>query len=140
MKVHSSAPATGQCGSGVLFMALDTGRFLFVKRSPDSYSPNTWCCPGGGVEDYETIEQAARREVSEEIGYSEPYDLVHIHRDVLPNGYVFHNHMAAVDHEFEPMLNHEHTDFRWSNTLPENLHPGLERSIEAWQGRQGVDS
>ncbi len=138
MKIKSSAPVAGRCGAGVLFMAADTLRFLLLKRSAHCDTPNTWCCPGGGVEDNETIDQAVRRECQEETGFAGDYQLEHMHRDVN-EGYTFHNHLAVVPSEFTPVLNDEHSDFQWCDSLPADMHPRLELSLNAWQGRQGVE-
>lgn len=122
-------------GAGVLFCARDTKRMLFVLRSPTCESPNTWCCLGGGVEPGETIEQGVRREVMEEGGYSGPYELVKM--DVDDQGdFTYHNHFAWVDHEFVPVLNNEHTEYKWSSTLPKPMHPGLLRSLLAYKENQ----
>ncbi len=44
-------------------------KFLIVKRSEtDDFLPNCWEFPGGGVEDGETISEALKREIKEEIG------------------------------------------------------------------------
>jgi 8-oxo-dGTP pyrophosphatase MutT (NUDIX family) len=120
-------------GAGVLFIDPETKRCLWIKRSENGDFPGYWCCPGGGVEDHETIDQAVRREVQEECGYSEPYDLHHLSRIEQP-GFVYHNHIAAVP-EFEPTLNDEHTEFVWSNTMPEPIHPGLKQAIEEYTAR-----
>ena len=119
-------------GAGVLFCARDTGRVLFVLRSPNCESPNTWAGLGGGVEQGETIEQGVRREVQEEGGFSDPYDLIHMHSDDQ-GGFVFHNHFAWVPTEFDPVLNNEHTEHRWCDEMPQPIHPGLLRSILAYQ-------
>lgn len=126
-------------GAGVLFYAADTGRMLFLQRSAEGDCAGTWCGPGGGVEDYETIDQAVRRETQEEVGYDGQYDLIHLHRDVHPDGYTFHNHMAVVPTEFEPRLNGEHTAYVWADEMPEPIHPGLGRSIEQWNQRQAKE-
>jgi len=126
--------------AGALFYAKDTGRFLFVKRSDRGDCAGTWGVPGGGVEDFETIEEAVRREADEEVGYNEPYDLIHMHRDVQPDGFTFHNHMAVVPNEFEPRLNDEHTAYVWSEEMPEPMHPRLALSIDAWSQRNRQDN
>jgi len=138
MKVNSSSNEAGLCGAGVLFMALDTNRFLFIKRSDTGDNAGCWCCPGGGVDDHETIEEGARREVAEEVGFTGDYRLHQLDRN-LRDGYTFHNHIATVPTEFTPVLNHEHTDYVWTKEIPENLHPGLAQSLDAWQGRQGIE-
>ena len=44
-------------------------KFLIVKRSEtDDFLPNCWEFPGGSVEDGETISEALKREIKEEIG------------------------------------------------------------------------
>lgn len=123
-------------GAGCLFFARNTGRFLFVKRSSTGDCAGTWCTGGGGIEDWETIDEAVRRENQEELGYEGPYELIHMHRDSKP-GFVFHNHMAVIEDEFEPVLNEEHTAYKWceADDLPEPMHPGLANAISEWTKR-----
>jgi 8-oxo-dGTP pyrophosphatase MutT (NUDIX family) len=126
-------------GAGVLFVANDTGRMLFLLRSPTSESPNTWCCPGGGVDPGESVEQGVRRECQEEIGFSDAYDLMHMHSDEQP-GFTYHNHWAVVPSEFEPTLNDEHTDYQWTDSIPQPIHPGLLRSLLAYKEANEIRS
>jgi len=121
-------------GGGVLFIAKDTGRVLFLLRSETSESPHTWCCPGGGIEPNESVQQGIHRECQEEIGYHEPIDLQHMHSD-KQGDFTFHNHFAYVPTEFEPVLNDEHTDYQWCNRFPDPVHPGLMRSINAYRSK-----
>lgn len=142
VKLHSSAQIPGGHGAGVLFYCPNTQRFLLLKRSVAGDSPGTWCCPGGGVENNETIEQAARRECEEEmqLARDSEYTLHHMHRDFnSENGYCFHNHFATVPCEFTPALNNEHTEYAWVSEFPEGLHPGFQRSVEAFQDRYGAE-
>jgi nucleoside triphosphatase len=45
------------------------GEVLVCKMPTDNgVFPGQWGCPGGGMEDDETVEQALRREVREEVG------------------------------------------------------------------------
>ncbi|OZI44714.1 hypothetical protein CEK29_08395 [Bordetella genomosp. 5] len=47
----------------------DWGRVLILRRAPwKSFLPSCWDLPGGHVEPGETLEQALRREVFEEVG------------------------------------------------------------------------
>jgi len=126
-------------GGGVLLYSQATGRFLFIKRSETGDCPGTWCVPGGGIEDGETIDQGTKRELSEECGYDEPIELLFMHRDVQPN-FIFHNHMAVVPDEFEPTLNEEHTDYKWcgADELPEPMHPRLEHAMSEWTRKNGA--
>ena len=50
--------------SGILVKCND--KVLLCKRSSDNTMPNQWSIPGGGIEDGETPEEAARREFFEE--------------------------------------------------------------------------
>ncbi len=125
-------------GGGVLIFARATGRFLWIKRSTYGDNPGVWCCPGGGIEDFETIDQGVHRECQEEIGYHEPLQLQHMHRDVQDNGFIFHNHIASIEQEFEPVLNEEHTDYQWSTHAPTPLHPRLALSMRAWSDRNAA--
>lgn len=52
--------------AGILFIV--EGQALFLRRGNGGDHPNTWCCPGGQLEEGETAEQAALRETSEEAG------------------------------------------------------------------------
>lgn len=126
-------------GAGVLLFSRKTGRFLFVKRGPNGDQPGTWCTGGGGVEENETIEQAVRRENQEELGFDGDYELIHMDRQASP-GFVFHNHMAVIEDEFEPVLNDEHTEYKWCepDEIPEPLHPGLRLALANWMKRQGA--
>jgi len=119
-------------GAGVLLMAADTGRIFLAKRSSKGDEGGTWCCGGGGVEDYETIEEAARRENMEELGFDlKGVQLLHMHRSVQP-GFIFHNHMAVIPHELEARLNDEHSECGWFSDLPEPMHPKLMEAINTW--------
>ena len=131
---YPGKPGNTQVGSGVMFVARDTGRMLFVKRSAECDSPGTWCGLGGGVEVGETIDQGCKREVFEEAGFSSPFKLLPMYKDVQGD-YVFHNHMAFIPKEFTPKLNHEHTDYMWTHQIPEPCHAGLLRAFEHYRDK-----
>ena len=132
-KIHSGRE-TG-FGGGVLIFAKDTSSFLWIKRSEYGDYPGHWCVPGGGIEDFETIEQGVKREVKEEIGYTGPLDLMHMYRDVQSAYFIFCNHVALVETQFDPVLNEEHTDYKWDANPPQPLHPRLELAISEWHKR-----
>lgn len=119
-------------GAGVLFICTDTRRMLFVKRSPECDEPGTWCCLGGGVDPGETIEQGLRREVREEAGYTQDFTPVLFDVSRQP-GFTYHNFYAFVDKEFVPVLNDEHTAYKWCDKLPKPCHPKLLESIRRYQ-------
>ncbi len=55
----------------VMFVIERDGRFLLIKRG-NSPMKGMWACPGGHVDEGETVYQAAVREMREEIGDVEP--------------------------------------------------------------------
>lgn len=126
------ADASTGVGGGVVFVAEDTGRMLFLLRSPNCDEPNTWACPGGGIEDGESVTEGIRRELQEEINFTRKVNLEPMHIDKQDNGFTYHNYYAFVPTEFTPELNDEHTDFRWSKEFPDPMHPGLRRSFDAF--------
>ena len=107
--------------AGILFV--HGGRVLLLKRSASAKdAPETWAFPGGGIEPGETSEQAARRELQEECGYTYDGPLKPLY--VSSDGFQC---FGAADH-FDERLNDEHTASQWAkfDDLPEPLHPGMQ--------------
>ena len=107
--------------AGILFV--HDGKVLLLKRSQSAQdAPGTWGFPGGGIEDGETPEEAARREYGEECG-DEPYagELTPLYTS--SDGFQC---FGATGYA-EPQLNDEHTDWGWFgfDDLPTPLHPGM---------------
>lgn len=75
----------------------DTGEFLLVR--PHGYRANAWTLAGGGVDQGETVHQAMRREIAEELGVALEGTL-----EQLPVGNRFiysavHKAKHALDHD-----------------------------------------
>lgn len=51
---------------GVRIVIVRNNRIVLVRHW---YAPGVWTLPGGGVEAYESVEEAAKREAREETGY-----------------------------------------------------------------------
>ena len=66
-------------GAGALVYAKDTKRYLLSYRSIHLKEPHTWATWGGRIEKGETPEQAVRRELEEEAGYTGPCKLKLLH-------------------------------------------------------------
>lgn len=113
---------------GAIIYATATNRVLFLLRNTERYN-DTWGLAGGKVEGEETIIEALRRELLEEIDF----DL--INTKIVPlelftsrdNKFQYHTFVCIVNEEFIPNLNDEHKGYCWCNinNYPKPLHPGL---------------
>lgn len=115
--------------AGVLFRAGDPKgehRYLLLRRAATSDHPGTWAFPGGEIEPNETSLMAAIREVSEEIGINiRPWAHKLQSLGVVNH---FETWLFNIGGEFVPMLNREHTDYRWAkhSALPSPMHLGAQ--------------
>lgn len=120
--------------AGVVLKA-PTGRWLFLKRSDLGDHAGKWAFPGGKIEDGETSEQAARRELAEETGHQTDH-LEFLHQNTGGSFATYHTDVAD---EFEPELNNEHDDHQWAAITdpPTPLHPGVKAMlVEVLSGQQ----
>lgn len=109
--------------AGVLFVAGNT--VLLLQRARGDHA-GTWALPGGGIEDGETPEIAARRECVEELGTyvadgSYQNEFIHL---TDHGGFAT---FLCVSSQFVPTLNEEHSGYVWAKIgdYPGNLHPNL---------------
>ena len=99
--------------AGILFVAPD-GDVLLCRRSGDEANyGGYWSLPGGGAEDGETPEQAAKREAGEELGQHGIFGMRLLDRRVTPTGKAFHTFAKPVEEKFQPRLNEEHDGYMW---------------------------
>ena len=120
-------------GAGCLIFCRETDRFLLIERSEYVPVPRTWSLPGGGVDPGETPEDAARREVSEEVGFDigvHPVKLIYTNETHAPR-FKFYTFACTVKHEFKPTLNFESSNYKWCDLsdMPEPLHWGIKQMI-----------
>lgn len=104
----------GKNNAGVLVVARRTHLYpgkplLLGLRGRHLRAPQTWCCWGGGMNPGEAPAEAAVREFGEESGFRGSLTLVPgsewEHRLGLPglfHFYTFHNHLGAVEEQFDP--------------------------------------
>lgn len=101
--------------AGILFLCKQPGgdRALFLQRASGDHI-GEWCFPGGGIEEGETAEQAARREAHEELG-DVPIGGLRLWTRRIRDGVDYTTFLAYVDHEFVPILNAESGGFAWAD-------------------------
>ena len=129
---------------GAAILVLDpSGRLLLMKRSDSG----CWGPPGGAVEPGERVEEAARRETLEETGlgigamslfgvFSGP-ELYYVY----PNGdEVYNVTIVYLSRDFsgQPVIDHEHTGWRWFATdeIPTDISPPIIPVIEQYKQYQ----
>lgn len=108
--------------------------YLLVKPSYQDF----WTLPGGGVEPGETLEQSARREIAEEVGFqSGDFQLLGIYTNFNENK---NDHIVLFAcREFERLPEHrpdaeiEAARFFRLSELPENTSDGARRRLEELQ-------
>ncbi len=109
--------------AGICFID-EKGRILLMRRTDGA----GWAFPAGGAEGGESPEQTARREASEETGWSggNAIVLADMSQRLDLRFYTFVTNVA----NFTPTLNSEHDKFRWFTVkqallTPLGLHPGV---------------
>ena len=120
-------------GAGCLIFCRETDKFLLIERSEYVPMPLTWSLPGGGVDHNESPEDAARREVLEEIGFDlkdQLLKLIYTNEAHAPR-FKFYTFACTVKHEFNPKLNYESSNYNWCDlsNMPSPLHWGLDQLI-----------
>lgn len=119
--------------SGAIFYALDTKRFLFVRRTKGKHK-NLWGLVGGTNEDSETPWQGLKREIEEEIGDVDIIKAMPLESFVSNDEHFhFHTYLTLVKNEFIPKLNDEHDGYAWVSfgKWPKPLHYGLSRTLKS---------
>ncbi len=100
----------------------DKDLFLVVKRSEnDDLYPGAWEFPGGHLENGETLKEGLKRELEEEIGFTENFNPIITHYfDELKerNNELIHDleldFIINVDSsKIDIKLSDEHSDYKW---------------------------
>ena len=127
-------------GCGVLIVN-DKDQVLLQRRS----DTGDWCIPGGALEPYETYEEAATREVREEVGITvKDLKLFGIYsgeerRIRYPNeDIVYSLSVIFTSNEYEGVISDQDTEvlehrFFGRNEVPEELFPADSRAILDWK-------
>ena len=118
--------------SGALFYATNTKRFLFLQRT-DEKTQGTWGLVGGLARSTESAFEGLKREINEEVGVTPVFKKV-IPLELFTSNdqkFYFHTYLIAIDREFIPKLNDEHSGYCWCafECWPKNLHGGLKNTL-----------
>lgn len=113
---------------GAIIYTKSTNRVLFLLRNSEKYN-NTWALAGGKIEKNESVLEALKRELIEEIGFDISNSKI-IPLELFTSNdkkFNYHTFVCVVDDEFIPVLNDEHKGYCWCNinNYPKPLHPGL---------------
>lgn len=101
------------------FIPNSHGQFLFAKRADDdSFLPGFWELPGGKAEFGESVTDAVKREIQEEVGLIIDPLVVGAVRDYMHESdknrqYVELFFVSDSIKDQSVTLSHEHSDFRW---------------------------
>jgi 8-oxo-dGTP pyrophosphatase MutT (NUDIX family) len=118
--------------SGALFYSINTKRFLFLQRT-DKKTKGLWGLVGGKNKFRESVFEGLKREVTEEIGSLPAFKKV-IPLELFTSNdekFFFNTYVIAIQDEFLPKLNHEHSSYAWCafECWPKNLHMGLRNTL-----------
>ena len=118
--------------SGALFYSTSTKRFLLLQRT-DAKTRGMWGLVGGRMRYTESAFEGLKREIQEEVGDTPKFKKV-IPLELFTSNdqkFYFNTYLIAVENEFIPKLNKEHSGYAWCNfeCRPKNLHAGLRNTL-----------
>jgi len=118
--------------SGALFYATSTKRFLFLQRN-DVKTRGQWGLVGGRARFTESAFEGLKREIQEEVGTTPAFKKT-IPLELFTSNdqkFFFHTYVIAIESEFLPKLNGEHSGYCWCafECWPKNLHAGLRNTL-----------
>ena len=118
--------------SGAMFYATKTQRFLFLQRT-DPKTKGLWGLVGDRARYTESAFDGLKREIQEEVGNTPKFKKV-IPLELFTSNdekFYFHTYVIAIENEFIPVLNQEHSGYSWCayEYWPKNLHAGLRNTL-----------
>ena len=118
--------------SGALFYSTSTKRFLLLQRT-DTKTRGMWGLVGGRMRYTESAFEGLKREIKEEVGDTPKFKKV-IPIELFTSNdqkFFFHTYLIAVESEFIPKLNVEHSGYCWTafECWPRNLHLVLKNTL-----------
>jgi 8-oxo-dGTP pyrophosphatase MutT (NUDIX family) len=118
--------------SGAFFYSTSTKRFLFLQRTSEK-TKGMWGLVGGRMKYTESAFEGLKREIKEEVGITPKFKKV-IPLEMFTSNdekFFFHTYLIAIETEFLPKLNDEHSGYCWTafECWPKNLHMGLKNTL-----------
>ena len=118
--------------SGAFFYSTSTKRFLFLQRTSEK-TKGMWGLVGGRMKYTESAFEGLKREIKEEVGITPKFKKV-IPLEMFTSNdqkFFFHTYLIAIENEFLPNLNDEHSGYCWTavECWPKNLHMGLKNTL-----------
>ena len=118
--------------SGALFYSTNTKRFLFLQRTAVK-TKDTWGLVGGRMRYTESAFEGLKREIIEEVNQTPRFKKI-IPLEMFTSNdqkFFFHTYLIAIESEFLPKLNKEHTGYCWCayECWPNSLHAGLRNTL-----------
>lgn len=92
------------------------GRFLLMKKAPESEEAGLWSLPGGKMNPGESLQDAVRREIFEEtkIVVQDPQFCRSLYIRKGSFSYIYHEFYEAFVKIPQVLLSSEHTEFVWT--------------------------
>jgi 8-oxo-dGTP pyrophosphatase MutT (NUDIX family) len=110
------------------------GRILIIRRANTDFGQGDWCLPGGKVDYGQTVEEALRREIMEELSQELVTAGFFFYQDSLPlvpGGPHFINFYFHCQVAGEMQLNEESSEFAWIGSADISRYHIVFRNDEA---------
>jgi 8-oxo-dGTP diphosphatase len=110
---------------------------LFLKRN-NSPAQGQWWFPGGRIRKGESLSQALSREVKQEVGLEiTRYELVNVYSRVFPERHDITIVFLCQCNDNKVVLNDEHSEYKFVEKIPKNLHPYILQAIRDVKEKTG---